>query len=326
VQKLTVKEGYEAYAARVSSDASFTSGNTDHALHFVIGGANFDVSQYWGSTTRTFGSAVSGEVAVVGFMFKLWSFTFGVDLFCRLTAEATAKWQISMYDAIIQGYQEQKADYEARLAAADIQGGVRGIGRNPIENRRLERDELKKLIVMMLTGSPNVARDSFEDADEPILNVQKACKNGSWVRFFENAFEWNNLVYVFYPYFWGRKARWLGALSLTDTDLDFAAFLKAGAARVQVPVRPGFERAVAYFSQTGLIWEGNDPPLVDDELYVPIVEEIAENLGKLDVGVPYPPNSVPWEVRVPTSLVVVQDLDEISDIKDVLTGKPIDLD
>ena len=130
-------------------------------------------------------------------------------------------------------------------------------------------------------------------------------------------------MYVLYPYFWGRKSRWISALHFTDPDPDFAAFLKAGAARVQVPVRPGFEKAVAYFCQFGLIWEGNDPPLRDDDLYVPIVDEIAANLGKLDEGVPYPKDAKPWEVRIPTSLVLLQNLEEIPNIRDMLTGNNV---
>ena len=93
---------------------------------------------------------------------------------------------------------------------------------------------------------------------------------------------------------WGRRARWISALNITDPDADFAAFLRAGAARVQVPVRPGFESAVAYFVYTGNLWDGNDVPRIDDDLYVPIIDEITTNLGKLDNGVPYPANSKPW--------------------------------
>ena len=88
-------------------------------------------------------------------------------------------------------------------------------------------------------------------------------------------------------------------------------------------MRPGFEKAVAHFCQFGEIWEGNDPPLRDDALYVPIIEEITENLGKLDEGVPYPEGSEPWEVRIPTSLVLLQNLDEVPGVRDVLTGNVV---
>jgi hypothetical protein len=56
---------------------------------------------------------------------------------------------------------------------------------------------------------------------------------------------------------------------------------------------------------------------------VPIVDEIAANLGKLDEGVPYPEGATSWEVRVPTSLVLVQNLEEIPNIRDVLTGNSV---
>jgi len=175
----------------------------------------------------------------------------------------------------------------------------------------------------MLPCNNNKSRNSILPGTEPNIDLQKACLTGSWIRFLESAFEWNNLMYVLYPYFWGRKARWITALHFTDPDPEFAAFLKAGAGRVQVPVRPGFEKAVAYFCQFGVIWEGNDPPLRDDDLYVPIVDEIAENLGKLDEGVPYPEDAQPWDVRIPTSLVLVQNLEEIPGIKDMLTGNDV---
>jgi hypothetical protein len=59
---------------------------------------------------------------------------------------------------------------------------------------------------------------------------------------------------------------------------------------------------------------------------VPIVDEIAANLGKFDSeGVPYPKDSKPWEVRVPTELVLVQNLEEIPNIRDILTGRIISI-
>ena len=225
----------------------------------------------------------------------------------------------------MEAYREKEAIYEEKLAQIAIQEGVQILGRNPIENRRIEKDELRKLVIMTLMKDSYLNIDSFYGGAEPIMNITKSCENGSVIRFFENAFEWNNMTYVCYPYFWGRHARWITALHLTDPDSDFAAFLRAGAARVQVPVRPGFERAVAYYCQMGAIWEGNDVPLIGDSLYVPIVEEISAKLGKLDEGVPYPEDSVPWEVKIPTSLVVVQNLEEIPNIRDILTGNPINL-
>jgi hypothetical protein len=46
---------------------------------------------------------------------------------------------------------------------------------------------------------------------------------------------------VRYPYFWGRQSTWLKHIDIRDGDLEFEDFLKAGFARVVLPVRPGFE-------------------------------------------------------------------------------------
>lgn len=322
---VSIPEGYEAYAATISYNSIFEQGSTTFA-RIMVGGLSID-RNYWGAEYRTFPRTFRGEISVTASLMNKWSFALGIDIFCSLTAEAIEKWQIKVYDAIMQGYLDQKAVYEARLSQREIQKGVEILGRNPIENRRIEKDELKKLIIMILTNSPVLNINSFSSSvtGEPVMDLAKVCQNGAYIRFFENAFEWQNIIYVFYPYFWGRHAKWIQSFQITDPDLEFAAFLKAGAVRVQVPVRPGFEKAIAFYCQTGIIWDGNDVPLIGDDLYVPIIKEITENLGKLDDGVPYPADSKPWEVTVPTSLVVLQDLEEIPNIRDILTGQNIDL-
>lgn len=319
--KVEVPTGYRAYGATVMSDYSYKEGDNP-AFHMMVAGTDYDRTPYWGGEYKTLGNRYK-ELGIAYHLRDVLGFSVAIDVHCQLTSEGFSKWQQSVFDAVMEAYLAQKADYEEKLAALAIQQGVKILGRNPLENRRIEREELKKLVLMMLTGSAEIARNSMQPGSEPLIDLLKACTNGNWIRFFENAFEWNNLMYVLYPYFWGRKPRWISALHFTDPDPDFAAFLKAGAARVQVPVRPGFEKAIAHFCQFGVIWEGNDPPLRDDDLYVPIVDEISENLGKLDDGVPYPEDAKPWEVRIPTSLVLVQNLEEIPGIRDMLTGKDV---
>ncbi len=94
------------------------------------------------------------------------------------------------------------------------------------------------------------------------------------------------MTYLFYPYFWGkRKATWEGVTwidkitGIQDVDPLFEKFLKAGAVRVTVPVRPGFEEAIQNYVSTGQIWNGDEKPTLDDPLYVSIVEEIQQQQG-----------------------------------------------
>jgi hypothetical protein len=55
------------------------------------------------------------------------------------------------------------------------------------------------------------------------------------------------MAYVFAPYIYGRRSEWAGLAVADDADAQFKGFLGAGAARVQVPVRRGYEAHVEYF-------------------------------------------------------------------------------
>ncbi|MEU8123833.1 hypothetical protein AB0C21_34435 [Spirillospora sp. NPDC049024] len=326
--KIEIPEGYAAKSVTVQATHLFEAGSL-HNFHIVIGGQLYVYTDIFGAKTGT----ADGEKEIsISIVVSALSWSVGVDVECVVTPEAESRWQQSVYDAVIAAYQQQLAEYNERAAQRELQRSTdRQFGRNPLVNRRVERDELKKWVVMMLAKKPDLDLDSFKapvpgGPTEPVLDLDKANANGKFIRFLENAFEWQNMLYVCYPHLWGRRARWISALNITDPDADFAAFLRAGAARVQVPVRPGFERAVAYFVYTGNIWDGNDVPRIEDDLYVPIIDEITTNLGKLDNGVPYPADSKPWEVIIPTDLVLVQDVSDVPPLRDALKpGTPVSL-
>ena len=86
----------------------------------------------------------------------------------------------------------------------------------------------------------------------PQQNYENTYLGGKYIQFFENAFEWQNMTYVFYDYYWSNKKDWSSILSLKDIDPLFEKFLKSGAARVQVPVRPGFESLILKFKVLGV--------------------------------------------------------------------------
>jgi hypothetical protein len=95
------------------------------------------------------------------------------------------------------------------------------------------------------------------------------------------------MTYLFYPYFWGKRQAnwddgptWIDKITgIQDVDPLFEKFLKAGAARVTVPVRPAFAEAVWNYVSTKQVWPGGEKPTIDDPLYVSIVEEIQQQQG-----------------------------------------------
>jgi hypothetical protein len=92
-----------------------------------------------------------------------------------------------------------------------------------------------------------------------------------------------------------------------DVDPQFEAFLKAGAARLVIPARPGFEAALAHFQETGDLWLGEELPDMFSDFYVSIIAEIkAANYAPGDeICVDQ------WEVTLPTTLVMLKDDDTL---------------
>jgi hypothetical protein len=212
-----------------------------------------------------------------------------LEIKCISSDEKRKSWQLETYDAVIQAYLKKKAEYEEKLAMAAIQEGISISGRNPEQNREIEETELKRWALSMITGQHFELFNAMQTDRQgyPGINFAEAEAEGSYTQFFEHAFEWPLMTYLFYPYFWGRRqAPWQGGptwvdkiTQIQDVDPLFEKFLKAGAARVRMPVRPGYEEAVLHYLSTSELWNGEEKPTVDDPLYVSIIEEIQQQQG-----------------------------------------------
>lgn len=303
--KIQLPDQYQAYAAAVANDTSLASTGNPHARIYVGDGV-FTVIGGW--QYAEFVRRREKELSVAVHYHNAFNFSLGIDVYCELTKEGFSIWQHKVYDAIMEAYRNQLAEYEEKLATASLQRGQNAApGTDPVSNAAIIQEELRKLCIQVLTNHAAPGLDSMQPGEPPAIDTNKTCENGAVIRFFENAFEWNNMAYVMYPYFWGRKVRWADAIQLTGNDTSFTAFLKAGATRLQLAVRPGFEQAVVHYIQFGTIWEGNNPPLMNDDTYLPIVQEITENLNTIESGVAYPEGAEPWEISLPTTLVYLQE-------------------
>uniref|UniRef100_A0AAU6WQU5 Carboxypeptidase regulatory-like domain-containing protein n=1 Tax=Chryseobacterium endophyticum TaxID=1854762 RepID=A0AAU6WQU5_9FLAO len=118
------------------------------------------------------------------------------------------------------------------------------------------------------------------------------------MKFMEQAFEWEIMSYYFYPYYWGNRNNWDKMYQFDDNDATFRAFMQSGMARVIVTVRPGFEEAVRHFMVTGQIWNGGEVPVIDDPMFLSIVDEMRKTEGEK--------YGKAWASRVPTALTILQ--------------------
>jgi hypothetical protein len=100
-----------------------------------------------------------------------------------------------------------------------------------------------------------------------------------FVNFFEQAFDWANLVYIFAPYFFGPPDAWEAGALADGPDPEFTAFLSAGAVRVQVPAQLGYEPYVeGFFAGVG----PNDP--AQSMPWLPVGRPIALDLAGAAAG------------------------------------------
>lgn len=233
------------------------------------------------------GDADTVEVSLVGHTTLPMSVSIQYTVLCERTQAKFEQWQMDTFTAIQAAYLAMKQEYDASLEAQQAVGLVSIEGRNPLINREVEKRELKKFAISLLTGQQFESFNAME-VDHvtgiPQIDLADAAAEGSFVRFFEQALEWKHITYLFYPYFWADKAGWTRAVHQRDTDPLFEQFLQAGYARAWVPVRPGFELLItSYIQAGGEPWTEKDAPLVEEPAVAPpflsLIEEMKEQLS-----------------------------------------------
>lgn len=173
-----------------------------------------------------------------------------VNISCMRTPEALDAWRIRTWQALRAGYEglerKHRQDEQQQVFQQNLLGSVNAL-RSAVENRRVERVELQKWAIKSMRGAPQNFNAIEQVGDAQEISPQHADAQAPIVRFFEDSFEWQHMNFFLYPYHWARRESWRTRTAVTAVDTLHQAFLEAGAARVIVPVTPGFEEKVAWF-------------------------------------------------------------------------------
>jgi hypothetical protein len=306
---IRVPDNYKAVSGYVQRVNFSARGHSGVSLEFFIGEYYYLRFSPSDITTLNEWFTMDGETGDIPVTMRSYAnisqFNYAIGINCQRTDKAYEQWQLKTHAAIMAGYQRQLAEYQEKLN--QYQSAMRSqmaMAQNFAHDPSIEQEELKKAFIFLLLG------EHFWQAFHPTPNPGAFPPNPKYVRdwgamvaFFERAFEWENMMYTYYPYFWGRQARWGELILIQDLNPEFEAFLKAGAARVVIPVRPGFEAALAHYQETGDIWMGEEIPDMFSDYYVSIIDEIkARNFapGK-EICV------AEWDVKLPTTLVMLKE-------------------
>lgn len=208
-----------------------------------------------------------------------------VNIECERKPSVLADWQMSIFDKIMSEYRRKLADYELQQDAMEESSLVEIKGRNAFLNRELERNEIKRLVISIISCQHfdrfQAMVDKVVPCGHPQLDFRRAKEEGAFIQFFEQAFEWDQMMYLFYPYFWGKKCSWEDRITSDTGDALFDKFVCAGAVRAQAPVRPEFVLQMQHYEQTGEIWLGDGEPDYDVTAphYLAMHEEFRNQTG-----------------------------------------------
>jgi|GEM_PF-3115834 len=296
----TVPQGYEAY----DLGGNISKWGADPVV-VLVGGSGSLVSPAGGWSVFV-NPTMSNEEGTIGITYLAKDHhLIEVRIRCRLKTDAYNAWKANVYENIWKAYYDKQQKYEDDLNALQQQLAFSQSfsSTNPAFNRDTEKMELKKHSLEMLmeprfkdfTAAVNCPTE--DKCSQPEINKTYAYLNGKIIKFFETAFEWDQITYEFYQYFWGRKCKWKTLYNLEDnSDPLFQKFLQAGAARVVVPVRRGREASIMYYVETGTLLE-------DASIVLTLSEHVSANSEMIQTYLPTVVDT--WITKMPTNLVAL---------------------
>lgn len=313
--EITVPEGYKPKNAWIDAQP-FRADATDNRGHITvtIGNSGHYINDFGPySSPIELRNYKEGEPLYVNVIGHCNAYTVGLAIELDRMPSHLAAWQMKVYNQIIATYEQKKAQYEMAIKAAKTRGGIEIKGTNPDMNREIERTELKKWCMMHLFPVGSVPGHPYDPEFSswamqmwsnltPFFFSQEATNDGQRVGFAEGMFEWENMIYQFFPYYWSPEHYWKEIYTYQDTDPLFQKFMQAGYARVLVPVKPGYEPKVATFFATGIIPQSSSL-IYDEETLAALIADMQ------DIPDPNDPDNIEhftWEVKIPTSLVILQ--------------------
>ncbi len=285
---ISVPAGYAATSMSGSPGATW-NGHTNVASVVIHLGAPYLQWQKSGSNIPGPVSlpSLEGQQQAIADAYNVTSYGATLIVECTLKPSALQAWRSAVHQLLMAAYQKQKDAYDAAKADFDaaqaekkkeLQDSIKG--RDPFFNREIERTELKRLAISMLSCQHfdqfNAMKRRVQPCGLPQMDLREAEEEGKIIRFWEQALDWNLITYLFYPYFWSPKCSWPEKITEDTGDGLFDKFMEAGAARVQIPVRDGFEDLMLYWENTGQIWgQEGEPPISDsDTHWLSMVQEI----------------------------------------------------
>jgi|GEM_PF-1413464 len=281
---LVVPDGYEAVEMSTSfGGASFNGHDLYGSMSVTV--SNSSLLHYakpeFGTTRSTIPlKNLEGTHTITVNHLNLTSYSLKLIVKFRLKSEIIQKWQIDVYNRIMDKYNKELEAYNRALEEFNRNKQSK-FNQNPFMLSETIKEQLKHSALEYITcqffDAKNGMRNRVKPCGLPQMDIPETEEFAKQVRFWEQALEWKFMNYMLYPYFWADKCTWEDKLNEDAQNGLFKKFLQSGYARVSVSIRPGYEGMIDYFLTIGEIWNGAGTPPLSGINYLPIHQEIKES-------------------------------------------------
>lgn len=193
---------------------------------------------------------------IVGFRMK--GVTSG-DLRLNLTAVPTeasmAAWRLQSWSAIRDAASANYSRHRSYLRDRQAVLLKEVAADDTLRLRRLEREQIMRSVLDWLFPGFQGARSKVSNLPGPGFldpdSWQRIMEYGEYIKFVQTAIDWDKVMVFLYPYFWDTPKHEHEKLFLNHPDPVHREFLRAGAARVILAIKPGFENEVVSLLDQG---------------------------------------------------------------------------
>ena len=212
-----------------------------------------------------------------------------VEVRCVPSLSLMDKWRSAVYDAIMEAYEQNKADALKQLAKAPAIN--KQIPRKWVNRQVMDRcmEVLYKIHLAKSTPLNPVLSPPATEVNKPM-----------YYEFFTLGMEWKEATYSFSETETDTiQQRVAQSLAAYEYGKSIVSYLGADRLRVMVPVRPNYNYRLLYYLQTGLVVHITDniTPVFNKSEY------IAVSLKSTEEEVPIPKvGEKEWEIVVPTNM------------------------
>lgn len=190
-------------------------------------------------------------------------------------------WQLDFYNAL-KNAQNSNQEESPMAFLENLGVGKVDFKNNPTLAKKFIKNELQRCVLQQVFGSDLnglsvLDRTTIKELEYPNCDLEKLNKLSPLLAYLNSVFDFDKMTYRFLSNYLG--AKWNREEIYADTPVGpLKDFMEASFAEMILPVARGMEHRFRYFMLTnGMIFEGEDVPVIDDEVSLSVLDDLSDD-------------------------------------------------